>query len=134
MKGRGRGHGRPATAAEPASKPSSKGKEREVPPEQAQNPPRRRTAPEPAREVIEILSDGCGSDEDQTDEENGGENGQNGNEPPPGKVESNASKVKLLYETCGVKLEGWTVDEQRQEISVSLLLSLEDLDLDAVSY
>ena len=70
-----------------------------------------------ARAVIEVLVDGDPL-EDEEAEDNG--QGQNSNAPstPLSRVESNDSEVKRAYERCCIRLSGWTVDEQRNEISV----------------
>lgn len=94
---------------------SSKGKERE------QNPQTNQNVNSAAREIIEILGEADQSEDEAED----AEQGQNSNAPstPTNRIESNDSEVKRAYERCGLKLNGWTVDDQRKEISVINSLS-----------
>lgn len=88
-----------------------------------QNPPTNQND-SVAREIVEILGGGDQSEDEAED----GEQGQNQNAPsvPLNRIESNDSEVKRAYEQCGIKLNGWTLDEQRKEISVINSFCLKD--------
>jgi len=93
------------------SGPSSKGKERAVPEAEPQqtDPPAdsQNGSAATVEEVTEILSGDADWDADDDEAAS-----------PLNKPESNESEVKRAYEMCGIKLGGWTIDQQRNEISV----------------